>query len=123
MIGIFKIEDDDWVKIPFKGKIVDGRVESSRVYYDKNTHKAYNQYSVSIRGAKCIKKIFEDKLLKYNPNGGVQKKYDPSTRKIVIKRSECGPDFTSCHITGDMDFDDLLYVLQSNYLGWKIKVK
>ena len=57
---MFKFERDDVVKIPFKGKIVDGRVKDCRVYYDSKEKKAYNQYSVKIRGAKHFKKIFED---------------------------------------------------------------
>lgn len=118
MICMFKFERDDVVKIPFKGKIVDGRVEDCRVYYDSKEKKAYNQYSVKIRGAKHFKKIFEDDLMKNNPNGGIKKPFE-----IVIEKNEIGPGFADLRISGDINFEDFLYIIKSNYLFFDIKVK
>ena len=118
MIGMFKFELDDVVKIPFNGKILIGRVEDCRVYYDKKEKKSYNQYFVKIRGAKHLKKIFEDDLMKNNPNGGIKKPFE-----IVIEKNEIGPGFSDIRISGDIDFEDFLYIIKSNYLFFDIKVK
>lgn len=118
MICMFKFERYDVVKIPFKGKIVDGRVEDCRVYYDSNEKKAYNQYFVRIRGAKKLKKIFEDDLMKNNPNGGIKKPFE-----IVIEKNEIGPGFSDLRISGDIDFEDFVYIIKSKYLCFDIKVK
>ena len=56
---MFKFERDDVVKIPFKGKIVDGRVKDCRVYYDSKEKKAYNQYSVKIRGLSISRRFLK----------------------------------------------------------------
>lgn len=118
MISMFKFELNDCVKIPFNGKIVIGRVEDCRVYYNKKEKKAYNQYSVKIRGAKHFKKIFEDDLMKNNPNGGIKKPFE-----IVIEKKEIGPGFADLRISGDIDFEDFVYIIKSNYLFFDIKVK
>ena len=118
MISMFKFELNDCVKIPFNGRLVDGRVKECRVYYNKKEKKAYNQYSVKIRGAKHFKKIFEDDLMKNNPNGGIQKPFE-----IVIEKKEIGPGFADLRISGDIDFEDFVYIIKSNYLFFDIKVK
>ena len=110
MICMFKFERDDVVKITFKGKIVDGRVKDCRVYYNTKEKKAYNQYSVKIRGAKHF--------MKNNPNGGIKKPFE-----IVIEKNEIGPGFSDLRISGDIDFEDFLYIIKSNYLFFDIKVK
>ena len=115
---MFKFERYDVVKIPFNRKIVDGRVEECRVYYDSKEKKAYNQYFVRIRGAKKLKKIFEDDLIKNNPNGGIKKPFE-----IVIEKNEIGPGFSDLRISGDIDFEDFVYIIKSNYLFFDIKVK
>lgn len=118
MICMFKFERYDVVKIPFKRKIVDGRVEECRVYYDSNEKKAYNQYFVRIRGSKHLKKIFEDDLMKNNPNGGIKKPFE-----IVIEKNEIGPGFSDLRISGDIDFEDFVYIIKSKYLCFDIKIK
>lgn len=120
----YKFEICDWVKIPFKGNVVDGMVEFCRKHYDVKSNKMTNQYSVSIKGAKHFKKISENELLKYNPNGGVQKKYDPSTKKITIihQKYMSGPKFSSCYISGDFNFSDFVNYLKSQYLDFEVAV-
>lgn len=118
MIGKYKFEIFDVVKIPFKRKVVDGRVERCSVYYDIKSNKVYNQYHVSIQGAKHFKKIFEDDLMKYNPNGGIKKPFE-----IVIEKNEIGPGFADLRISGDIDFEDFVYIIKSKYLFFDIKVK
>ena len=119
---MFKFELNDCVKIPFNGRLVDGRVEDCRVYYNKKEKKVYNQYSVKIRGAKHFKKIFEDDLLKNNPNGGTNRTYKSNRNTITISQSVNGPNFMSCHISGDINFNEFVGNIKSLYLDHEVKI-
>ena len=123
MIGKYKFEIFDVVKIPFKRKIVDGRVEWCNVYYDIKSNKKYNQYHVSIQGAKHFKKISEPELLTYNPNGRTKRTDKPNRNTITISQSVNGPNFMSCHISGDINFDEFVGNIKSLYLGHEVDVK
>lgn len=50
MIGKYKFEIFDVVKIPFKRKVVDGVIKWCSIYYDVKSEKKYYQYHVSIQG-------------------------------------------------------------------------
>ena len=56
--------------------------------------------------------------MKNNPNGGIQKPFE-----IVIEKKEIGPGFADLRISGDIDFEDFVYIIKSNYLFFDIKVK
>ena len=123
MIGKYKFEIFDVVKIPFKRKVVDGRVEWCNVYYDIKSNKKYNQYYVSIQGAKHFKKISEPELLTYNLNGRTKRTYKSNRNTITISQSVGGPNFMSCHISGDINFDEFVGNIKTLYLGHKVDVK
>ena len=123
MIGKYKFEIFDIVKIPFKGKVVDGRVEWCSVYYNIKSNKKYNQYHVSIQGAKHFKKILEPELLTYNPNGRTNRTYKSNRNTITISQSVNGPNFMSCHISGDINFDEFVGNIKSLYLDHEVNVK
>ena len=56
--------------------------------------------------------------MKNNPNGGIKKPF-----QIVIEKNKIGPGFSDLRISGDIDFEDFLYIIKSNYLFFDIKVK
>lgn len=44
-------------------------------------------------------------------------------KKITIQKSMCGPNFSSCHISGDFNFSDFVNYLKSQYLDFEVEVQ
>ena len=112
----------DVVKIPFKRKVVDGIIKWCSIYYDVKSEKKYHQYHVSIQGAKHFKKILEPELLNYNPKGRTKRTDKSNRNTITISKSMNDTNFMSCHISGDINFNEFVENIKSLYLDHEVKI-
>lgn len=117
-----KFEIFDVVKIPFKRKVVDGIIKWCSIYYDVKSEKKYHQYHVSIQGAKHFKKILEPELLNYNPKGRTKRTDKSNRNTITISKSMNDTNFMSCHISGDINFNEFVENIKSLYLDHEVKI-